>query len=316
MVNGRGKRFGAVIEGAFMAPVPNHVPLKEFFAKVGNNCEYLERFAYVHTQQPLPSRHRTHPHHSDKEVVFFTGDVHPEMMQTMQVTRRPGFRLEKRGTTVLVLSVKGKGHLKLHEALQLVNASSLKKHMKSIVMVAVPPSPKGDGCTAHAYVQFCDHATALAMVNSVDAMPYKGYYVHSTQLDAKTMVTSSSQASSAACVWRNRGCKNADEVPELLNPSASVEAGEWVDEQAGLHVPQQTGLCANLPVRLENDMTPHAKAMLCSSLQILLASCQENLHRAANMTPAELEKRRTSLAYQRNESQDSHITQTSESSSS
>ena len=177
------KEFAPETVNAYVAVLPNHTPLKDFFAQAGTNCVCLERFVYV-TLRRTRTQTATTPH-SDREIVYFTGDVIPANMSALKIRHRAGFRAEVRHSSVLILSVKGGRGLGLEDALEVVRMSPLNDYFSSISMVAVPPPKLGAPSKPvfHMYVQFCDAATARACVNLVDAMAYKGFYVHSPQQD-------------------------------------------------------------------------------------------------------------------------------------
>ena len=152
-------------------------------------------------------RHATHPPtYSNKELVYFTGKVHEHKMARLKIRRREGFQLEVRDSNVLVLSIKAKADLNLEEALQIVLMSDLKDHLQKIELVAVIPAgvrAKRSATISHAYVQFVDNDSAKACINVVDAMEYKGYRVHSPQLDAAVLV----KCDLGASIWQNPGFK-------------------------------------------------------------------------------------------------------------
>eukprot|EP01061_Rhynchopus_euleeides_P037447 TRINITY_DN6380_c0_g3_i1.p1 TRINITY_DN6380_c0_g3~~TRINITY_DN6380_c0_g3_i1.p1 ORF type:complete len:260 (+),score=81.35 TRINITY_DN6380_c0_g3_i1:70-849(+) len=207
------KQYGAEVD-AFVAAVRDNVKLSDFLASAGENCVCLERFV-------------------NKETVYFTGDIHPDTMEALKIRRRKGFRIEIRNSNVLLLSVKGKPHLSLDEALEIVNESALKNYMHSIEVVAVVPKGHSRARatmkqSAHAYIKFSDHMVAKQCVNAVDAFEYKGFFVHSPQLDAhEFMMNESEYAERRSFVWVNEDVLR--KRSHTASPAASVSSSTYID---------------------------------------------------------------------------------------
>ena len=272
------KDYGDAIT-VYMAPIADSVPLATFLLEAGTNCKCVERFAYVAL---LLCRARNTSTHSGSGVVFFTGEVSAAQKAALHIRKRPNFKIETRSSSVLVLSVQGKRRLKLREAREIVMMSPLRHCLDKITLVAVPPKVTKVGCTANAYVQFCDRETAQSMVHSVDAMPYQEYFVHSTQLDASPVVLS------ASVVWRNRRVSNEDDEPNTMqhnHGSVKETTLDWVHNQEGLGK-----LCASVErreSRMKADVPVHTRTMFRESVDLLLKSCATNVVKHSN-TPFSL----------------------------
>ena len=201
------KRFDTETLDLFVAVLPNNVSLSEFFAGAGVNCVCLERFVYVkQTQQttPTPPPPTHFIHHRDREIVYFTGNVNPSVMAALRIRHRPGFRREVRRSNVLILSIKGGRDLGLDDALQIVRLSGLHTYLDRILTVAVPPRPGANAnAVSHIYVQFASEEAAQLCVNVVDALPYKGLYVHSPQLDLHGWATLRTSPDADDRTWYN-----------------------------------------------------------------------------------------------------------------
>ena len=188
-------------QDAWVAMLPDSMKLADFLATVGTDCKCLERFVYV-----PPSRFdiTTQHNHRNKEVVYFSGDVHPEMMEKFNIRKRTDFCREIRSSNVLLLSVKGKGHLNLTEALEIAQNSDLKDCMHLVQVIAVAPKgPKKTKTSAHAYIKFISNEAAQQCVNIVDAFEFNGHYVHSPQLDAQDFLMDESDYGIKSFIWVN-----------------------------------------------------------------------------------------------------------------
>eukprot|EP01059_Diplonema_ambulator_P005200 TRINITY_DN14951_c0_g1_i1.p1 TRINITY_DN14951_c0_g1~~TRINITY_DN14951_c0_g1_i1.p1 ORF type:complete len:336 (+),score=126.81 TRINITY_DN14951_c0_g1_i1:111-1010(+) len=181
------KKFGEPTD-CYVAVLQPNEPIKEFLMKVGTGCKAIERFVH-------------------KNRVYFTGDVSPDMMMKLSIKRRMAFKPELRESKVLILTIKDKQSLTLDEACDIVRSSELGYMMDRIELVAVNPKTKkkvvGSVGMVHAYVQFLTTEDAKACVNAVDALYYKGYYVHSPQLDEHEVFLPSDHPSDTQHVWRN-----------------------------------------------------------------------------------------------------------------
>ena len=175
------KRFGESLD-ARVAVVPNHVPLRTFLLQAGTGCQALERFV-------------------DKETVYFTGTIDESKRQKLRIRDRPNFRVELRDSPVLILSMKGRPQLTIDEVHEIILMSALRVKLPLIQMIAVGGQTHTKSRhVAHAYLQFCDAATARECVNSVDALPFKDGYVHSPQIDMQSLQES---MQGRAVVWHN-----------------------------------------------------------------------------------------------------------------
>ena len=215
-------------QDAWLAMLPDNMKLADFLASVGTDCKCLERFVYV---PPFHFDITTQHNHRNKEVVYFSGDVHPEMMESLNI-RKVGFCREIRSSNVLLLSVKGKGHLNLTEALEIAQNSDLKDCMHLVQVIAVAPKgPKKTKTSAHAYIKFISNEAAQQCVNIVDAFEFNGHYVHSPQLDAQDFFMDESDCHIRPFVWVNPSCRpSADLASSSASATSDVPAGGSTEE--------------------------------------------------------------------------------------
>eukprot|EP01061_Rhynchopus_euleeides_P013553 TRINITY_DN23645_c1_g1_i2.p1 TRINITY_DN23645_c1_g1~~TRINITY_DN23645_c1_g1_i2.p1 ORF type:complete len:280 (+),score=58.77 TRINITY_DN23645_c1_g1_i2:301-1140(+) len=207
------KQFGECMN-VLVAPLANAIPIRTFLSQVGSDCRVVERFL-------------------NKERLHFTGNVSASAMEAFHIRERRNFRVELRTTNVLVLALCGKSSLTLEEAIEIVYRSPLsdEMHLIKAVAVAQPAHAKNapsNGLT-HVYVQFSDHSTALSMVNSVDAMPYKGFYVHSPQISRHKMEEGGRH--NKQLIWAN---PHYQRMPILRTPSMCSNPPPLDDDEMSL----------------------------------------------------------------------------------
>eukprot|EP01064_Diplonema_japonicum_P022809 TRINITY_DN3300_c0_g1_i4.p1 TRINITY_DN3300_c0_g1~~TRINITY_DN3300_c0_g1_i4.p1 ORF type:complete len:313 (+),score=64.21 TRINITY_DN3300_c0_g1_i4:86-1024(+) len=199
------KCFGPATD-CYVAVLNGGESLKGFKSKVGGSCKVIERFLH-------------------KSRVYFTGDVNPQAMHRYSIKRRAAFKPEIRRSRVLILSIKDKRTLTLDEAREIVQMSDLRYSMDRIDLIAVNPktkkrNDKGYNGMVHAYVQFLTEEDADRHVNSIDAMYYKGYYVHSPQCDEHEVFypTEGPGSTSDIYVWRNEQSRNSPVETAIATP--------------------------------------------------------------------------------------------------
>ena len=146
--------------------------------------------------------------------MYFTGTIDESKRQKLRIRDRPNFRVELRDSPVLILSMKGRPQLTIDEVHEIINISALREKLPLIQMIAVGGQTNAKSRhVAHAYLQFCDAATARECVNSVDALPFKDGYVHSPQIDMQSLQES---MQGRAVVWNN---------PNYCPPASSAKLG-------------------------------------------------------------------------------------------
>eukprot|EP01064_Diplonema_japonicum_P028078 TRINITY_DN423_c1_g1_i3.p1 TRINITY_DN423_c1_g1~~TRINITY_DN423_c1_g1_i3.p1 ORF type:complete len:253 (+),score=38.89 TRINITY_DN423_c1_g1_i3:117-875(+) len=178
-----GKRLVTKVYGPSIAckvmHYPDHMPLKALDDMV-DNLTVQERFV-------------------DKSLVYFTGDVKEKKGKQL----KKSFRKEERESRVLILSVKGKQFLTIQEAVDITVTSPLKDLVDDIELIGVNPKRNTRNTTSHIYVQLRTVELAESLVNTVDAMPYKGFYVHSPQCDEHPQFFPNRNYRESTHIWRN-----------------------------------------------------------------------------------------------------------------
>ena len=148
-----------------------------------------------------------HPHtHSAKELLYFQALLSPEDCARLRAKKCTAFRKEIRKSRVLILTIKGKDSLTLVEAIDLVTMCGF-ADMDTVELVAVPAARRASDSyrqrrisLSHAYVQFATVEDARDHLNTVDALRFQDYCVHSSQLDT------------SHCFYPNSGHRPEDHV--------------------------------------------------------------------------------------------------------
>eukprot|EP01059_Diplonema_ambulator_P030023 TRINITY_DN5012_c0_g6_i1.p1 TRINITY_DN5012_c0_g6~~TRINITY_DN5012_c0_g6_i1.p1 ORF type:complete len:335 (+),score=87.14 TRINITY_DN5012_c0_g6_i1:64-1068(+) len=164
------KRLGEPLENVYMVSLPDHESIADFLEKVPGAVP-VERFI-------------------GKELFYFECNLTFDQRMMLKAKPRSNFRKEIRFSRVLILTIKGKEALSLDEGLEIVSVSPLIDAMHLIELIAVSPKTLREGKfkptnvpMVHVYIQFRREEDAKARVNSLDAMPWGEWYVHSPQCD-------------------------------------------------------------------------------------------------------------------------------------
>eukprot|EP01064_Diplonema_japonicum_P020537 TRINITY_DN300_c0_g3_i1.p1 TRINITY_DN300_c0_g3~~TRINITY_DN300_c0_g3_i1.p1 ORF type:complete len:299 (+),score=58.26 TRINITY_DN300_c0_g3_i1:50-898(+) len=189
------KVFGVPLENVYLMTLQNHESLKDFKARVPGAIP-VERFV-------------------GKDLLFFQDPCLTPGKQSEIRAKPKVFKQEIRNSRVLILTIKGKATLTLEEGLQIVAESPLRGDMDLIELIAVNPKtfkPKEGvepwDMMVHVYIQFATEEDARSRVNTVDAMRYKDYYVHSPQCDEHQMFYPDSGYQKSDYIWTNTNKKS------------------------------------------------------------------------------------------------------------
>eukprot|EP01064_Diplonema_japonicum_P020534 TRINITY_DN300_c0_g1_i1.p1 TRINITY_DN300_c0_g1~~TRINITY_DN300_c0_g1_i1.p1 ORF type:complete len:334 (+),score=77.74 TRINITY_DN300_c0_g1_i1:45-1004(+) len=287
------KTFGKPLDNVFLVSLPNHESLSKFLLEVPG-CEPIERFV-------------------GKEILFFEGALTHEERVALRAKPRKNFRKEIRRSRVLILTIKGKATLTLEEGLQIVAESPLRGDMDLIELIAVNPKtfkPKEGvepwDMMVHVYIQFATEEDARSRVNTVDAMRYKDYYVHSPQCDEHQMFYPDSGYHKSDYIWIN---ENAKKVARKLKPSEEdspppLEGSVKEQAEAVPIVPQQTAVCLPQPLQqLQYPLVRQMPAAQYITPEMMLSIQQQYLLQQSALQAQQLQHQQQLLQQQQQQQQ-------------
>ena len=121
--------------------------------------------------------------------------------------------------------------------------SPLRNSLEDIDVIAVNPKKfhnpvrEAKESIVHVYVQFTSEKLAAAHINSVDAMIYKSYYVHSPQVDEHQVFYPNDNYRHEDHVWPNPQCSSRahttlDAPTFSLDPTADDQSPPQLEEVA------------------------------------------------------------------------------------
>ncbi|KAJ9454624.1 hypothetical protein DIPPA_16804 [Diplonema papillatum] len=247
------RSYGSRFEKVYVAIVDNAIATADFLRIAGRDCRPLERWM-------------------SKDLLYFVGEVADNIKADLKIRERFDFRQEIRRSRVLILSIKGKAGLSLEEARDVVNKSCLKDVMSEIELIAVNRKATKKAVTnvktnvVHAYVQFTSEKTAVSMVNKVDAMPYRSWYVHSPQCDEHTFFFPDTPGSDAF-IWRNPNVVNAPPAGSgAAKPATSSFEAKAADARAAEKTPAPEAAAAAAAAAAQNNAAAASVTQAASKL--------------------------------------------------